>query len=312
MWRGFCCGLRIRSSRGRVGRRLVRRRVAVVATFAVTVAGFVGGVAPASAPAAGASDLTSASLVSARLQAKLADEKVLVSGLSTPSSETWANPDGTLTSVIGSGPFQVQNSDGSWTPLSTALETTSGGSLSPVAMTVPVTFPGGGLAASVSVGSSSLGIGLQGAVWPAPSVSGSSATFAGVAAGEDLVDTATGDGFDVDIRLTSPAASEGTFVLPLQSQGLKVSQDPTSGQVSFSTGSSSTFLTMAAPTVRDDSGIGQGPSSGSVKAVLGSWGAGQALEVTPDPGFLDHATYPVDIHLGFSAGQYEGWLYGFI
>lgn len=92
-------------------------------------------------------------------QAANTGEPVLVDTETTYTSQTWANPDGTFTAEIASGPVRVPDlsSPDGWTPIDTTLQATPDG-IQPAATVADITFSDGGNdpMASLDIGKRSL------------------------------------------------------------------------------------------------------------------------------------------------------------
>lgn len=133
-----------------------------------------------------------AALSAAAGRADATGRPVTVSSLTTATTVTVANPDGGFT--IQENVLPVRVTQGStWVPVSTTLHHDADGSLSPSAVPSDrVSFSGGGgtALATISADGTSLALSWPGRL-PAPQVSGSSATYANVFPGVDLVLTAT-------------------------------------------------------------------------------------------------------------------------
>ncbi len=70
--------------------------------------------------------------VSAAQTARAQGSRVEILSEHTASMRTWANPDGTITSQVFSGPNWVVQSDGSWADLDTTLVASGDGTFVPV------------------------------------------------------------------------------------------------------------------------------------------------------------------------------------
>ena len=80
----------------------------------------------------------------ARAQARSSGKPVAIAHLTTGTSQTVANPDGTLTSESTPVPERVKGTDGNWRGLDPTLRTEPNGTVSPVATASGVSFSGGG------------------------------------------------------------------------------------------------------------------------------------------------------------------------
>lgn len=130
----------------------------------------------------------------ARAKAEATGKPVIVSALTTASSVTRANPDGTFTLDQSLLPERARR-DGAWEALDPTLHADPGGRVSPSLTTSGVTLSGGGtrpLAVLSSTGHS-MSLSWPGSL-PAPSLSGSTATYHNVLPGVDLQMAVSGQG----------------------------------------------------------------------------------------------------------------------
>ncbi|MDV9174886.1 DNRLRE domain-containing protein [Streptomyces sp. W16] len=288
------------TQRNRRGR--ARARVVVLGAGLALVASGGGAVAIASgdtdrgAPLA-ASEQTDRT--SALASAKARDERVEITAERTEKSTAWANPDGTLTTDVFSGPIRVRE-NGSWTPVSTALADT-GDAVTPRATVADLSFSDGGPGpfAHVADGSKALGLSL-GDDLPVPSLAGDTATYADAVAGGDLVVTALPTGFSEQVVLHRRPDGPLTLRIPLTlSGGLKASQDA-NGHLTLTDASGRTVADAPAPhmwdsAVNEASGLAE--NDAKVDSRIEDTPGGQVLVLTPDTAFLNSpdVTYPLTI-----------------
>src|SRR6476659_2343125 len=78
-------------------------------------------------------------------QAASTEEPVQVTSETTSTMDVWAQPDGTLTAEISSGPVRVQDPEEptAWVPINTTLSDT-GSSITPAAAATELSFSDGG------------------------------------------------------------------------------------------------------------------------------------------------------------------------
>lgn len=139
----------------------------------------------------------------------------LLTALTTPVQQVWANPDGTRTAEISAVPQRVQKA-GQWTPIDPTLELGQDGLLRPRATLTDVAISSGGAAPVVTVTRSGATMKLG---WPtslpAPAVSGPVATYVDVSPGVDLRVTALPDGVsEVLVVKTRQAAASAAVRSP--------------------------------------------------------------------------------------------------
>ncbi|SDP31903.1 hypothetical protein SAMN05216259_12367, partial [Actinacidiphila guanduensis] len=238
------------------------RRVACVAVMAlaveaVTVAGD-GGVALAAAvpraaersqvepvDAAGTSGPAQASdEASALLMARLQDRAVEVLDDRTDASQTFAEPDGSLSYSVSALPVRVKRG-GSWVPVDATLARTADGSVAPAVTESALTLSGGGgtRLATMTVDGKTLTLSWP-SVLPTPTLSGATATYPDVLA----------SGVDLDVTVTVAGGIEETLVV----KNATAAADPALASLAL-TLSASTGLTVATDaagntTVTDSSG----------------------------------------------------------
>ncbi|MEV0827310.1 DNRLRE domain-containing protein [Nonomuraea rubra] len=161
---------------------------------------------------------------SAGTAARAQGSRVLVSGETTESSLTYANPDGTLTTELTNGIARVRQ-NGRWVPVDTTLAE-QGGVLRPRAAKAEVEFSAGGqdvpLAELTRDGQGSFAL-----TWPSPlpkpRLEGNKAIYENAAGpGADLVVTALSTGFRHDVLLRERPAGPVEFTLPVVTDGLSL------------------------------------------------------------------------------------------
>ncbi|HXS64066.1 MAG TPA: LamG-like jellyroll fold domain-containing protein [Streptosporangiaceae bacterium] len=152
---------------------------------------------------------------------------VPVTSATTPTSTVTANPDGSFTLRESATPVRTRV-DGAWKALNPRLIRNINGTWSPKVSTYPLTLSGGGTGplATMTYGGYSLALTAPMRL-PAPSVSGATATYAGVLPGVDLVVTARPSGGYSDViriansrAAANPALTRLTFAT--RARGLTV------------------------------------------------------------------------------------------
>lgn len=269
---------------------------------------------------------------------------VEVSEETTPTQMVTAQPDGTFTVEFDPGPVRVKQASG-WVPVDTDLETTSSGQVAPKAAAADVAFSGGGSSdplARITQDGKTYSVSSP---WklPAPTLSGSSATYADVMPGTDLVVAATPDGFSENLVVKSREAAQSADLssirFPVSVDGVSA-HDTHSGGAAFVDGqghpvfttgtalmydsSTATESTAGAATVSkasytvaatsaeaadaDDSAV-DGPDPGAKTTVMDVTVADDALTLKPDQSFLDDpdTTYPVVLDPQTTSASLAGW-----
>ncbi len=123
------------------------------------------------------------------------------------TSQTFVNPDGTLTAKLSNAPVRVKR-DNQWRAVDSTLEFRADGSVGPKAAVSDVTLSGGGegLLGKVGVEAGSWQLNSP---WklPRPTLEGAKATYAEVMPGVDLVTEATTDGFSYNVVVKNRTAA---------------------------------------------------------------------------------------------------------
>ncbi|MCT1477246.1 LamG-like jellyroll fold domain-containing protein [Microbacterium sp. p3-SID336] len=207
------------SFRRAASRRATRGLIASVAVIAVV---FGGGGAAVAAPAVGSAigksstptsyrALQQAAVSQAIATATATGEAVVVDGMTTPTEQTLALPDGTMQYEASSVPVRVEQ-DGAWVPVDTTLVAVDGW-LQPAASAAPVRFSPGGSDQLAQVQTES-GEWIT-ETWPygtlpAPTVEGDTATYRNVLPDVDLKMVATKTGQASIYVVKSEKAAEST------------------------------------------------------------------------------------------------------
>ncbi|MFF4342166.1 ricin-type beta-trefoil lectin domain protein [Kitasatospora sp. NPDC001540] len=174
----------------------------------------------------------------ARARARSTGQPVVVDAMTTESSRTVANPNGTLTTTDNAQAVRTRRA-GAWVDLDPTLHRNADGTISPAATQDSLTLSGGGTGPFATITTSD---GKKLAVTapfplPAPSLDGATATYAGVLPDVDLQVSALSNGGwrDVIVVRTAAAAADprlATLHFPVTTTGLTVAADP-AGNVSF-------------------------------------------------------------------------------
>jgi YD repeat-containing protein len=235
------------------------------------------------------------SLVALEQAAKLG-QQVIVADQTTKTTTLYANPDGSLTSTIASGPVQEPDpaSATGYSPIDLSLSQGLPG-LQPKRADAPITFSDGSNSTVASLGVGQNALAMQwGSKMPVPTISGNVATYTGVSPGVNLVLVAEPDGFDLQIVLTKQPAAAQVFKLPLSLTGLTASVDA-NGRLQFASSTGKTVAQADAPQMWGATTDAAGdPTQVSVVPVAVSGGT---VNVSPAQSFLTSpsTTYPVTI-----------------
>ncbi len=241
-----------------------------------------------------------------RLAAKF-NTSVEVEEKTTQYTRTVATPTGTLKAELSNEPVRVQK-NGAWTAIDTSLAARPDGMIAPKASTTDIAFSAGGngpLARFTRDG----GLFELKSPWllPAPTLSGSKATYAAVLPGVDLVVNATDSSFSYNLVVqnreaaSNPALRSLTFPVTTKNLNLRTTQP---GRPSYVDSNGRQVITVGEPVMWDSAGtsmksaaaaVERGPSGKSKRALMGFAGTARGLTVTPDQKLLTGAdtVYPV-------------------
>ncbi len=259
-------------------------------------------------------------------QAHLSKQRVEIVSQRSETSQTFAEPDGTLTQESTPRPARVHRSDGSWAAVDTTLLHAVDGSITPTSTSAGIRFSGGGDNAMATVSSGDCSLSLT---WPSslptPVLDGSSAVYADVLPDVDLRLSAQVDGFsEVLVVKTRDAADNPdlmTLSLGVTGQGVTVSVDA-SGQLSAVDSSGATVFGAPTPLMWDSAGDSAGAAAQTVDGSTGpAIGAHQApvaatlddqggLTLVPDSAVLadPDTVYPVFVDPDVSTSIHS-WTY---
>ncbi|MGW6908277.1 DNRLRE domain-containing protein [Streptomyces sp. NPDC054940] len=254
-------------------------------------------------------------------EAKKSGRKVVVTDETTPTSYTVANPDGTFTTELTTGPERVWK-NGKWQKVDAVLAQNADGSITP--KTHPNGLRLGGKSGTppkslraaqdspardlVTLGSGSDQVTLQ---WkgglPEPELDGTRARYKNAVPGADVIVEATRTGFEQFVEIGEQPSGAYSYTLPVKAKGLKAKANK-DGSVTFRDARTGTArATMPAPVMWDaavDKVSGEHTHRARVDMKVVDKGAGQVdLVVTPSAKFLaDPATkYPVTVDPSTSA-----------
>ncbi|MDO0936773.1 LamG domain-containing protein [Streptomyces sp. DG2A-72] len=276
-------------------------------------------------------------------QAAESGSPVAVDAETTPTQLVTAQPDGTFTVEFDPEPVRVRHASG-WVPVDTDLATTAGGQLVPKAAAVDVAFSGGGAhdpLARITKDGKTYSVGSPWTL-PTPTLDGSTATYADVLTGTDLVVQATPDGFSENLVVKSRTAADNPELasvrFPVSVVGVSAYDTHSGGaafvdaqgQPVFTTGAammydssvtttatasktvsraSYTVTTAAAQTAVADEDVLDGPVPGARARAMDVTASDSALTLKPDKAFLDDpdTTYPVVLDPQTTSASLSGW-----
>jgi hypothetical protein len=247
--------------------------------------------------------------VEARIAALSQGVRVEVLSERTESSQTFADPEGTFTTVSSAGPVRVRDAhaaDG-WRDIDLTLAKGVDAVIRPVSPLFPLeVHPGGTTDAplvEVSDGDASIGFDWTDGTLPQPVLDGTRATYPDVGPGVDLVVEATRYGFEhflvltekpddvADVQVELPIVGEG---MSLQETAGAVEVVDADGEMVGRVGEALVWDAESDPHAKDaDPRVTADLPVADV--TVEETAAEQTLVVTPDAEFLDEATYPVTI-----------------
>ncbi|MCW2639417.1 MAG: repeat-associated core protein, partial [Dactylosporangium sp.] len=168
--------------------------------------------------------------VSAQVTARLCNKRVEVTNENTETTQLWANPNGSLSVDVYSGPVRMRQGD-RWVPIDLTLKKAPDGSVVAAAHPKGLRLSGAvGVGAhslaSVALDDDTLSMQWDGAL-PEPALAGNRATYPEALPGVDLVVEATRTGFEqfVVVKDASAAARVATLRLPMKSKKLRFAND---------------------------------------------------------------------------------------
>ncbi len=203
----------------------------------------------------------------------------------TDFSQTFAEPGGGFEAHEYLQPQRVQESDGSWAAVDPTLSVRPDGLLAPDKITTGLTLSDGGSGPlfTLSSGGESMAVSWPFGSLPVPTLSGSTATYAGVLPGVNLIATATPTGVSDLIEVTSPAAAANPDLAHIpfgvRTAGLSVTAN-TRGDLTAADSSGDPVFTAPAPQMWDSAGASgaSGPSAPGTGGTGTSAARGQARE----------------------------------
>ncbi|MFI6095659.1 RHS repeat-associated core domain-containing protein [Lentzea sp. NPDC051213] len=258
----------------------------------------------------------------ARITARVTGKRVEVVNAREETSQTFANPDGTLTNEVSARPARVRRPDGSWVVADPGLEVGDDGVLAPRATTVGMRFSTGtGPLATISDGDRSVSVSWPHAL-PKPKIDGNTATYPEVLPGVDLRVLADVDGYSQVLVVKTRDAAKNPKLAALRfavaQKGVTTKADE-QGNLQAVDAQGTAVFTGAAPSMWDSSATAatedrsvatrsKGPGTARKQAKMRTTVTKDALEVVPDAGVIaDPATeFPLFIDPGFTSSK-AGW-----
>jgi hypothetical protein len=250
---------------------------------------------PAAAPPT-AAPLTSTQTAVAT--ARRTQRPVEVTDQTTERSQVFADPDGRLHLVATREPTRVRK-HGAWTAIDTTLRVGPDGTVAPAATLQDVAFSSGGRGPLVTVrdGARRIALSWPGAL-PAPTLTGDTATYAGVLPGVDLKMIASDTSYREVLVVHDAAAARNpalrTLHLGVTTQGVTLAGQPNGSLVATDPSGAEVFH-GSPPVMWDSSRGGNARASGGAVKRIGVGLHGRELDLTPPAAALvgPGVTYPV-------------------
>ncbi|MFF3669892.1 polymorphic toxin-type HINT domain-containing protein [Microtetraspora malaysiensis] len=255
---------------------------------------------PTSSPSAADAEALAAEVVAARTQASAEAAKVgkpvEVPSMTSATSSTVANTDGSFTTSISSHPVRMKRS-GKWTPIETTLVEKAGVLVPKVGPKVEISTGGSGPFVKLTDDAGRF-IALS---WPTelprPKVKDNTATYAdALGDGADLVVTALETGFSHDVVLRKRPAAPVEIRIPVESSGMNLVKDAAGG-LRLTSSDGAAIALAPAPVMWDSSAKAatQEPRQGAIATSVESQSGRTVLVLKPDEKFLSDAAtvYPV-------------------
>ncbi|MFE9849509.1 DNRLRE domain-containing protein [Streptomyces sp. NPDC005576] len=239
-----------------------------------------------------------ASEQAATLAAVLQGHRIEVLSARTEDSTTWANPDGTMTTDIASGPIRVEE-DGQWRRIDTDL-VDSGSRLEPKTAVADVQLSDGGGEDFARVVDGERAFGLDwGSNLPAPAIDGDTAVYRSVVPHGDLHVTALPHGFTESLILKERPAEPVELRFPVTLRGMRLEKTTERHlRLEDATGA----LVASAPAPRmwgtgTDSRSGDPVKSAEIATTVEETADGTVMVLKPSQEFLEDpaVVYPVTI-----------------
>ncbi|AEV86070.1 Wall-associated protein [Actinoplanes sp. SE50] len=189
--------------------------------------------------------------VSAFLAAQATGRDILVTGETSATTLTYVRPDGSLRSEVTPAPVRVRQRDGSWAGVDYHLVKVGGG-YAPRVSPANVVFSAGGDGPAVTLDNGRRAVDLRWAKsLPAPAISGNSAVYQ-LTDNEQLVLTATSDGFEQSLKLLARPAGVPKLRLGFDATGMTMVADGTGGYrfVATESGRATSTVLYTMPTPR--------------------------------------------------------------
>jgi RHS repeat-associated protein len=220
--------------------------------------------------------------------------RVEIAGDRSETTQVWANPDGTSTAEIYSGPVRLRDATGAWVPVDLALVAARDGSVSAKAHPSGLRLSGRQAdgdhdLVTLGTGDDAVTIGWRGPL-PVPRLAGTRATYDEVMAGVDLVVEATRTGFEYSFVVKDRAALARLGSVSMRLRSKRAARvDPASGGLTLKGARGRPDVRLPEPLMWDarvGAQSGEHLKVGRVGMGTVPRGPDLDLELAPDPAFL--------------------------
>ncbi|MFK4088498.1 LamG-like jellyroll fold domain-containing protein [Kribbella sp. NPDC020789] len=257
-------------------------------------------------------------------QAAATGVPVEVPAKTTETSRVLAKPDGSMTAELNAAPVRSRQGD-KWVPIDTTLAFGPDGSVRPKAA-ADLVLSGGGTGSLARLGIENNALTMR-TPWPLPKpvLAGSTATYAEVLPGVDLVAEATREAFTYNLVVKTRAAARNPALeavhFPITREGLEVRKSP-EGRAEYVDRSGRPALVVGEALMWDSAGgpvgksarssaaaVAGGAAGGAHVAEMGFRGTGDDLTFVPDATMLKSAgtVFPVVLDPVFKRQTRNAW-----
>lgn len=250
--------------------------------------------------------------VSAMVAARTQKSRVEDLSARTPTTATYANPDGTWTTEAFAGIVRSKTDDDQWVRVDPSVER-AGGAFEPKAAPIDAQYSDGGdktVGTVSNVDGSSVEVGWPTKL-PVPQADGDQLTYPDAVPGGDLVVESRADGFGFSVLLDQAPAAEAPqleYRVPLRFGGV-TAVDQADGTIVLKDGGKRVGV-MTPPVMWDDANKAEGGERHPVGVTVEGDGDARTLVLKPDMNFLrdPSTTYPVtvdpDVYMTLSGDTY--------
>jgi hypothetical protein len=235
---------------------------------------------------------------------------VLVSALTSETTEVYARPDGKFEAHLAAAPVRTLR-DGQWVPIDLMLKASDDGTVAPGAHPGDLRISGAQPAgthelASVGTGSHRVTMHWTGAL-TAPVLDGATATYVNALTGVDLVVKANRDGFEQSLIVKDRAAINRvrSVVLPLTGPGAGDFRRGKAGAITLSATDGTATTTIPQPSMWDaaKTPAGSPARTAPISTTVTRTDDGLALRLTPNLAWLrdPRTVFPVTLDPTISA-----------